>query len=487
MDTIMSKIRRFFIKIGKSTVKTTRNTGRFIGRIVKGFIEGFKVLGERFKNGSLGTKLSYIFMGAGNFYHKRYIKGFMYLMIEIGFIAYMVFSPLVNGTPLGYKSLNNLITLGTEEGDIFTPTDNSMLMMLFGVITLGIIAIFIKAYISNTKSAEFADQLVILKKKPATFKEDLQSLLDDRFHLTMLTPSILAVTFFTVLPTIFMILIAFTDFDQYKQVGQHLFNWVGFDNFSGLFGGTTEISVRFLPVVSWTLIWAIFATSTCYIIGILVALLINGKQIKLKKMWRTIFMLTVAIPQFISLLAVRQLLSVSGPINTILINLGIIDSGIEFLGNATNGILPKVMVILINIWVGVPFTMLMTSGILMNIPADLYEAAQIDGANKSQMFFKITLPYVIFITTPYLISSFVGNITSFNIIFLLTGGGPTVSGGYQAGETDLLVTWLYKLTIDKGDYNQGAVISILTFIIIATGTLLTYRRSKAFKEEDTFQ
>ena len=146
------------------------------------------------------------------------------------------------------------------------------------------------------------------------------------------------------------------------------------------------------------------------------------------------------------------------------------------------------MVILINMWVGIPFTLLMTSGILMNIPNDLYEAAQIDGANKFQVFFKITLPYVVFITTPYLISSFVGNITSFNIIFLLTGGGgPTVPGGFQAGETDLLVTWLYKLTIDQGDYNQGAVISILTFLVTATGTLLTYRRSKSFKEEDTFQ
>ena len=123
----------------------------------------------------------------------------------------------------------------------------------------------------------------------------------------------------------------------------------------------------------------------------------------------------------------------------------------------------------------------------MNIPKDLYEAAVIDGANRRQVFFKITLPYIVFVTTPYLISSFVGNITSFNVIYLLTGGGPAVPGGYIAGRTDLLVTWLYKLTIDNGDYNLGSVIGILTFLITATGTLLTYRRSKAFKEEDAFQ
>ena len=122
----------------------------------------------------------------------------------------------------------------------------------------------------------------------------------------------------------------------------------------------------------------------------------------------------------------------------------------------------------------------------MNIPADLYEAARVDGASTTKMFFKITLPYVIFITTPYLISSFVGNLNSFNTIFLLTGGGPTYQG-YQAGGTDLLVTWLYKVTIDKGAYNTGAVIGIFTFLITATITLVTYRRSKAYNEEDTFQ
>ena len=146
----------------------------------------------------------------------------------------------------------------------------------------------------------------------------------------------------------------------------------------------------------------------------------------------------------------------------------------------------KIMVIIVNMWVGVPYTMLMTSGILMNIPADLYEAARVDGASTVKMFMKITLPYVIFVTTPYLISSFVGNINSFNTIFLLTGGGPAYTG-YQAGGTDLLVTWLYKVTIDQGSYNTGAVIGIFTFLITATITLVTYRRSKAYNEEDTFQ
>jgi arabinogalactan oligomer/maltooligosaccharide transport system permease protein len=182
----------------------------------------------------------------------------------------------------------------------------------------------------------------------------------------------------------------------------------------------------------------------------------------------------------------------NGPINTALVNLGWVSEPIGFLGQnpEDSAMLARVMVIIINMWLGIPYTMLMTSGILMNIPADLYEAAKVDGTSRPKMFFKITLPYVIFITTPYLISSFVGNINSFNTIFLLTGGGPAVIGDgatYAAGQTDLLVTWLYKLTIDQGDYNTGAVIGIFTFLITATITLITYRRSKAYNEEDTFQ
>ena len=146
----------------------------------------------------------------------------------------------------------------------------------------------------------------------------------------------------------------------------------------------------------------------------------------------------------------------------------------------------RVTIIIINLWVGIPYTMLQVTGILQNIPADLYEAAKVDGAGPVVTFFKITLPYTLFVTTPYLITSFTGNINNFNVIFLLSGGGPTYVGD-TAGQTDLLITWLYKLTIDSGQYNTGAVIGILTFMITATITLISYTNSKAYKEEDTFQ
>lgn len=463
----------------------------------KGFLSGlarffkkignrFVAFGHRFMDGSVGTKVSHFIMGFGNILRKQIIKGLIFLSLQAGFIYLMVASPKVNKTPFGIKALVNLTTLGTEAGDIFTDTDNSMLMLLFGVVTLGAIVVFIAAYLANIRSTYKADVDVREGKKATSFLQDCKALLDERFHIAMLTPAIIGIVVFTILPTIFMILIAFTNFDSLHPAGQVLFEWVGFQNFIDIFTGQGEIAARFLPVLGWTILWAILATVSNYVGGILLALLINRKGIKLKKVWRTIFILTIALPQFISLLAMRNLLSEYGPINEFLMNSGIVDSPISFLANASNPWTARMMIVLINIWIGVPFTMLMTSGILMNVPKDLYEAAQIDGATKRQAFMHITVPYIVFVTTPYLITSFIGNITNFNVIFLLTGGSPTVSG-YIAGETDLLITWLYKLTIDQRDYNLGSVVGILTFMITATATLFSYRRSKSFKEEDAFQ
>lgn len=479
-NKVTQAIKGFFVNLAKSIAHGAKK----VWLAIKNY---FTYLYERFAKGSVYTKISHLVMGFGNFTRKQYGKGFIYLSLEILFILYMVLSPQLNGTPFGIKSLINLQTLGTNVGDIFTDADNSLLMLLFGVITLVIIALFFVILNSNIKSSYLLDQVLRDGKKPATFKDDLKKLLDERFHILLLTPSLLAAAVFTLLPTIFMILIAFTNYDINHQPPGNLFTWVGLTNFTEIFNGTGEISKRFLPVLSWTLIWAVLATFSNYFCGIFLALLINIKSVKAKTLWRTIFVITIAMPQFISLLAMRNILSLNGPVNNMLVFLGILKAPMEFLnGNPLDPNVARASVLLINLWVGVPYTMLMTSGILLNIPSDLYEAATVDGAGKTRILFKITLPYVMFVTGPYLISSFIGNITSFNIIYFLTGGGPGVAG-FIAGETDLLVTWLFKLTVSNSNYNLGSVIGILTFILTATGTLLTYRRSKAYKEEEAFQ
>ena len=470
-----------FIKVfPKRFVRTMKN----FGLVVKDTTIAF---GKRFNDGSTGTKIAHVIMGAGNFFHKRFIKGIVFLALQIGFFAVMLGNPKINDTPIGIAAFRNFVTLGTEEGGWFgAAADNSMLMMLFGLVTLLLVVFFIAAYLSNIHSAYRSDLRVREGLEPTTFKEDVAELLDRRFHVLLLTPAIIGVLTFTVLPTLFMILIAFTNFDKDVVPALDLFSWVGFENFLMMFQAGSEIGERFFPVLGWTLIWAFFATFSCYIGGVFLALLINKPSVKYKKFWRTVFVITIALPQFVTLLAARQLVSEAGPFNELLQNIGILTRPMSFLSQADSANTARATVIMINLWIGVPYTMLITSGILMNVPKDTYEAAMIDGASKFQAFRHITVPYIIFITTPYLITSFVGNITNFNVIFLLTGGGPTVPG-HTAGETDLLITWLYKLTIEEGDVNIGSVIAIFTFMITATATLITYRRSKAYREEDTFQ
>jgi arabinogalactan oligomer/maltooligosaccharide transport system permease protein len=308
----------------------------------------------------------------------------------------------------------------------------------------------------------------------------------------------------TILPLIFSVVVAFTNFGVDWDGGKHtpptsLFDWVGFENFLMLFSMGEEygnLGAALMSTIGWTFLWAICATFSNYILGIVVALMINKDGIKLKKLWRTVFILTIAIPQFISLLFMSRFLSTNdGALNQILLDLGIITQNIKFL---EDGIITKITVIVVNMWIGIPYTMLMCSGILMNIPADLYESARIDGASPFKMYAKITLPYMLFVTGPYLISNFVGNINNFNVIYLLSGGNPqftNVKGQmiqsqlFGAGQTDLLITWLYKMCMTQveKDYGVASVNGIFVFIVVATFSLITYSRSNAVKNEGDFQ
>ena len=179
----------------------------------------------------------------------------------------------------------------------------------------------------------------------------------------------------------------------------------------------------------------------------------------------------------------HTMLQPQGAVNRMLQTWGWITYPLPFFTNATWA---RVTVIVINLWVGIPYTIMQITGILQNIPADQYEAAKIDGANWWQIFTKITMPYIIFVLTPYLITTFTGNVNNFNVIYLLSAGDPTPLGD-SAGKTDLLITWLYKLTVDKQDYNLGAVIGIMTFVVLAVVSLITYRNSGSYKNEEAFR
>lgn len=318
-----------------------------------------------------------------------------------------------------------------------------------------------------------------------TFADDLHSLLDENLYRLLMTPSMFFIGVLTILPLIFMICMAFTN---YSKIGDHLvlFDWVGLDNFATLFGGGSVLGGTFWSVLGWTLVWAFFATFTNYFAGMVLAIVINRKDTKAKGFWRFCFVISCAVPMFVSLLIMRTMLQPEGAVNVLLRNLGLIasDASLPFFTNATWA---RITVIVINIWVGVPYTLLQLTGVLQNIPADLYEAADLDRANKVQQFFKITLPYMLYVTTPYLIATFTGNVNNFNVIYLLSGGDPVTNLASTAGSTDLLVTWLYKLTNDSNDYNLAATLGILIFIISAVFSMITYAQARISENEEALQ
>ena len=440
-------------------------------------------IGVTFKEGDWRTKLSFLIMGFGNLLRGQFARGISLLASQtLGNLFIFKF---------GWNYLKDILTLGTVETSVKNRItvygDNSFFILLYGILTLVIIAILIFLWRLNVRSERDANGLLALGKKLPSNRSDLHSLLDKHFDKTLLALPVLGIFIFTVIPIVFMICIAFTNYDAGHQPPAKLFSWVGLQNFRELFGigGSGNFGGTFFYVLGWTLVWSFFATFLTYFLGMAVAILINKKGIKFKKLWRTILVLTIAVPQFVSLLYVGKMFASDGLVNAYLLKWGWIDQAIPFWTNATYA---RILIIVINLWIGIPYTMLIVTGLLMNIPAELYESARIDGANAWQTFRKITLPYMLFVTRPFLLTQFIGNLNNFNVIFLLNQGRPqSMKLSNNAGATDLLVTWLYKMTINDSNYKIAAVIGIMVFIVTAVISLIVYNVLPSVRDEEGFQ
>ncbi len=506
----LNSVQKFFYRIKNGFKNAKRNFAarrkRFIGNIAGFFLGAGKSIADftvGFIRGNLLTKLSYFIMGTGHIFRGRLTRGLIYLASEILFVLYMIFFG-GNYLVLCFENFilgGNVGRVETHEGvwndDLgYAPVvegDNSFHIVLYGILTVFVILFFFMMYISSVRESRYAEQLVAIGKKPDGLKKEVDSLLDGKFHITLLSLPTVGLFVFTVIPLVTMIMIAFTNYDANHEVPKKLFQWVGFENFGNLFAYGSGLASTFWRVLGWTVVWAFFATFTNYFAGMLLAMLINKKGIKLKKLYRTLFVSVIAVPQFVSLLIMAKMLDTGGGIPGS--GGGIITQFVEnvFGYHMRFGLditTTRICIVLVNMWIGVPYTMLMCSGILMNIPADLYESARIDGAKPARSFMKITLPYMLFVTGPYLITQFIGNINNFNVIYLLSGGGPGDNLLYSNGAkgTDLLITWLYKLSlgIDR-DYKLASVIGIVVFVLSATFSLVIYNRSSAVKGEDNFQ
>jgi len=321
-------------------------------------------------------------------------------------------------------------------------------------------------------------------KKPRKFRQTLSAMADEKFHVTSLSLPMVTVMILSVMPIVFMILIAFTNLGG-DIVYPRLADW-SLDAWQKL-TSVGKLGSTFTKILSWNVSWAVSTTAINFIIGLSLALLLNKKNVRGSKFWRSFPILAYAIPGFISMLGYRFMFSQSGPINSMLVDAG--RDSIFFLTNdASAKWWARGIGLFVNAWISTPTIMLMASGIISNISVDLYEASTLDGATAFQQFRKITLPFVIFATTPLLISQFVGNFNNFGIFFFMRSGVISNYGDYfLASDTDLLINWLYNLSVDNTYYSVGAAISLIIFAITSTLSLAVYVRSAAYKREDTYQ
>lgn len=414
---------------------------------------------------------SCIFMGLGHIlYLKQYIKGILFALVEV---LMLIASP----------KLLNMFKDMIEISRWYPKIRPATFRLVDGILAIFVIAIFVIAYIVSIKSALSSYQDFCLEGRCKSNKESMSGAVGKAFPLLGLSPALILVIFFVVVPLVFSITVGFTNW----SLPDHLtpgapVNWVGIENYIDMFGGNSQWSSAFGRVAIWTVVWGFAATGTCYFGGMLLATVLYEAKLKITPVFRAILILPYAVPSILTVKVWQNMLNGStGTINKTLKELGLITQNINWLNDTT---LVKFVCIAVNMWVGIPYFMLLITGQMTAISADIYEAATIDGANKAQIFKSITLPLVIYQTAPLIIMSFTHNINNFGAIYFLTGGDPkvtdtTITG---AGTTDLLVTWIYKLTMNELKYCKASVLAMLVFIVMAPFAIWNFRNTKSYKE-----
>ncbi len=256
----------------------------------------------------------------------------------------------------------------------------------------------------------------------------------------------------------------------------------GLDNFKRLIQND-KIRGPFVRVFIWTFAHAFFTVFLTFWFGLSMALLLNARFTPGRAVLRTLLLVPYSLPGFISVLVWKGLLNEQlGIVNKTLINVLGIDSGPKWTSSPT---WVKVGILLVQLWLGFPYMMLICTGALQSIPGDIYEAARVDGANFLQQFRFLTLPLLLVAVGPLLIASFAYNFNNFTIVQLFNKGGPPISPDNPAGHSDILITYTYKIAFGSGrgaDYGFASTISLVIFMIVAVITFFNFRFTQSWEE-----
>lgn len=403
--------------------------------------------------------------GGGQFYNKQWLKGLLYLIATVSFA--FAFGDLLN------IGLWGIVTLGEQ-----IPRDNSVFLLAEGILAIIILFFGVTLYLLNIRDAYKNGERRDRQLPVTSLRESYLNLVEQGYAYVISGPAILLLIFAVIFPIMFSFALAFTNYDLYHSPPAHLFDWVGLNTFANIF--TVDIwRSTFFDVLGWTVVWTLLASTLQITIGVFLAILVNQKDLKLKRFVRTMFVLPWAVPGFVTILVFAGMFNDSfGAINNDILAFFNI-SPIPWM---TDALWTKVALILIQGWLGFPYIFIVTTGILQSIPDDLYEAAVIDGATSWDKFMNITLPVILTSMAPTLITQYNFNFNNFNIIYLFNGGGPATPGS-TAGGTDILVSWIYKLTMQSSQYALAAALTILLSVFVIAIAMWQFRKSNSFNQE----
>ncbi|WP_077336683.1 carbohydrate ABC transporter permease [Vibrio ruber] len=427
--------------------------------------EHFKHDSGRYRSHRLTASLLAFMPGFGQFYNRQFVKGMMFFILLTSF--YAVTSDFISHGMWG------LVTLGEN-----LPEDNSVFLLAKGIIASLVVLFGLAVYALSIHDAYKNGRLFDEGRPLNSLRVQYRNVINAGFPYLMISPGFILLVFVVVFPIIFGFAIGFTNYNLYNSPPAKLVDWVGLKNFFNIF----HINLwrnTFIDVLQWTVVWTLVASTLQCTVGVLLAILVNQKDLKFKPLIRTIFILPWAVPGFVTILIFTGMFNDSfGVINNVILDC----FGIEPKAWLTDPFWTKIALIMIQTWLGFPFVFAMTTGVLQAIPGDLYEAATMDGASKFQQLRTITLPLVLYSIAPILITQYTFNFNNFNIIYLFNNGGPAVIGS-NAGGTDILVSWIYKLTMSSSQYGVASAITLLLSIFVVGIALWQFRMTKSFKEE----
>lgn len=388
----------------------------------------------------------------------------------------------------------------------------STILLLEGLIAVILSLFFFIFMIWSIRDAYKIAEKKRLEKEIISTKEYFKGVWDDGFEYIILSPAIFVLAFISIMPIVFGFILAFTSISGNESMVEN-FNYVGLRNFISLFDFNSALGASygkaFWSVLGWTIIWSVFSTATVFFGGFIQALILNSEKVVFRKLWRTILILPWAIPALLSQMVFSVMFSEAGYINQLLMNIGVYDlfknigilgksysemtgilrhfwlghDNIQWFTNSYNITFVRTTLIVVNIWLGFPYFMALMTGIMTAIDKHLYEAADIDGATGFQKITKITAPLVLYSTAPILIMTFSSNFNNFGVIYFITGGGPNAGSPARgfAGSTDILISWMYNLTVEHSIYNMASVFSVLIFIFVGSITAWNLSKTRAFQ------